>query len=361
MKGIAMFSNNIDIRLIERAFYDSLRANGIAPYSENFEPELDGELHRFRTFEDKAGAKSGAYKIFCDGWPHWFIQDFRKHSDMIHISLDKDYIPIEDRRAYLREHSETTQDFSEENQARQKENQVRAKAEKEAILRAWQEYSYPNSRHVYSGNDHRYLRDKGIETCLYYFGIRLKASYQQGDVARRGELLIPIIDAATREFRSFQHINKFSDGRVFKGFFPGIPVKGGCVELFPYSVRGYLDFTPEPFRKAKGTRSGNLEASELFLCEGLATGLSVLEILSISGRDAGVVVCLSCGNISHVARIWRERDPKLKIIVAADNDAAGVKAAKAAIETGYADSFTLPPVEGLDWNDWLVQQKQKLG
>lgn len=370
-------TNNIDIRLIERAFFDSLKQHSITPYDDDFSPEFDGILHRFRLEGDSNGAKSGAYKAFADQWPHWYIQDYHKGNQMIHVIFSKEYIPAEDRLAYVKNEGGYSEPIrtadrlkaEQERQQRQKEKQaLDAETEKAAILRAWQEYMYQehthlNSSAVHSGKDHPYLQAKHIDYCPYYFGLRVKKTYQpeHGHVARIGELLVPIVDCVTREFRSFQHINTYK-GNTFKGFYPRISIKACCCELFPYEVRQYVDITPEQFRCdcVKGQpHSNRYEADTLFICEGLATGLSVLEILRISGHKAGVTCALSCGNISNIARIWRERNPKLRIIIAADNDAshAGENAAIDTIKAGFADDYTMPPVEGCDWNDRLIQLK----
>ena len=83
-----------------------------------------------------------------------------------------------------------------------------------------------------------------------------------------------------------------------------------------------------------------------YLCEGWATAASVA--LS-TGRPA--VFCLSSGNLPKVAAILAELRPEADLFVAADNDAAGIKAAKESCLQWKA-----PSTAGHDWNDVLLAQ-----
>jgi len=91
--------------------------------------------------------------------------------------------------------------------------------------------------------------------------------------------------------------------------------------------------------------NGSVEG-RTYLCEGWATAASVA--LS-TGRPA--VFCLSSGNLPKVAAILAELRPEADLFVAADNDAAGIKAAQ---ETGL--QWKAPSTEGHDWNDVLLAQ-----
>jgi len=94
--------------------------------------------------------------------------------------------------------------------------------------------------------------------------------------------------------------------------------------------------------------NGSVEG-RTYLCEGWATAASVA--LS-TGRPA--VFCLSSGNLPKVAAILAELRPEADLFVAADNDAAGIKAAK---ETGL--QWKAPSTAGQDWNDVLLAQGEK--
>lgn len=75
-----------------------------------------------------------------------------------------------------------------------------------------------------------------------------------------------------------------------------------------------------------------------YLVEGFATGASVHE-----ATGAKVIVAFGTGNFKNVLEHFTNE----KIIIAADNDEAGIKAAKS---TGLP--YTYPPIEKMDWNDF---------
>lgn len=97
--------------------------------------------------------------------------------------------------------------------------------------------------------------------------------------------------------------------------------------------------------KAKGAvfRMGDKTAPETFLCEGYATGLSILAALRSVGLRASVLVCFSAGNLVHVAPLVKGR-----CFVFADNDKseAGEQAAQ---QTNLP--YCMSPEVGEDAND----------
>lgn len=70
--------------------------------------------------------------------------------------------------------------------------------------------------------------------------------------------------------------------------------------------------------KVKGCYSefGNKEASSIFVCEGLATGLSIL----LAMPDFLIVIAYNCHNLKEVAGNIKTKYPQKKIIIAGDND-----------------------------------------
>ncbi len=96
--------------------------------------------------------------------------------------------------------------------------------------------------------------------------------------------------------------------------------------------------------KGAGMIIGPKVASEIILCEGYATGLSIDKALRQLRLSATVLVCFNDSNIVEIAKMLRTG----RRYVFADNDAsgAGERAAKA---TGL--SYCMSPVEGEDAND----------
>ena len=89
---------------------------------------------------------------------------------------------------------------------------------------------------------------------------------------------------------------------------------------------------------------------EGWLCEGLATGLSVLEALRNLGRDAEVLVCFSATNLRAVNRVAKKH--YLRFFTIADNDASltGENMAKE-----LKHPYWLPPEVGTDANDFHLE------
>ena len=131
-------------------------------------------------------------------------------------------------------------------------------------------------------------------------------------LVREGLLIIPVRDFKTNAVISLQTVGDE------KKFLYGGRTKGGVLVL--------------------GQKWGG---GAKYLCEGYATGLSIKVALASMYKEAQVYVCFSASNLVHVAeRVGGDR------IVVADNDQAGMDAAKA---TGLP--YVHSPVEGEDMND----------
>ena len=97
--------------------------------------------------------------------------------------------------------------------------------------------------------------------------------------------------------------------------------------------------------EAFGVINGPLDGT-CYIAEGWATAASVAES---TGRPA--VFALNSGNLPKVAAVLVEARPNATFIVAADNDDAGIKAAK---ETGLL--YRAPRKKGADWNDVMLEE-----
>ena len=149
---------------------------------------------------------------------------------------------------------------------------------------------------------HAYLAAKGFPS-------------EQGLIDTDGRLVVPMRDCARYErVNSVQWIA--ADGE--KKFLPGGTAKGSVFVLGA--------------------------GPEAWLCEGLATGLSIRAALASLYRQARAVVCFSAGNLSHVAGLLT--GPRF---VMADNDASGA-GQKAAETTGLP--WVMAPEVGMDANDY---------
>ncbi len=155
--------------------------------------------------------------------------------------------------------------------------------------------------------EHNYLHRKGFPDA-------------QGFVAADGALLIPMRNLITNNVQGVQVIRWDEEARSFtKKMSPGMKAKGAVF------------------------RMGDKTAPEAILCEGYATGLSIIAALRSVGLRASVLVCFSAHNLEFIA-------PQVKgrAYVFADHDASGTgeKSAKA---TGLP--YCMSPVMGEDAND----------
>lgn len=366
----------IDEREIERQFFESMRLCQVTPHEEYFPLIMDGNVHYFTVEGERYGHKSGRYYIHADGCPTWGIMDFHKHSEFQCFKFDFLRLDDDTRKEYLSQLNDTN--YQAQIQARKVEGDKRKKEdEQQAILNAWREYHYPSASEF--TERHPYLKAKHVanEHFIFFDGghiARTKKKRQEGDICHIGELLFPFVSATTGEFKGLQRIFARPDmnGKYNRPFYSGTHYRGCCCELIPYSCRTWADPKPAPFFKPTiqatyGTwipayrkslihchRSNDLETDTLFICEGIATGFAVLEL---TGNKLPVLCALSCNNILNVAQAWRKREPRIKIIIAADNDEAGMKAANETEKAGYADQIMTPPVKGFDWNDYLNMKK----
>ena len=176
-----------------------------------------------------------------------------------------------------------------------------AKSYQQTALKARQIWQQSTPVH-----SHDYLTNKGIQAhCARVFG---------------NDLVIPLWNEQ-REISTLQFINSFGGKKFLTG-----GKKKDC-------------FCPI------GTPTDTI-----LICEGFATGASL-------HQDGGLFVAcaMDSGNLESVARVIRRLFRNAQIIVCGDNDLnqAGQNAAmKAAIACG--GSYIIPPIEGMDYNDYLT-------
>ena len=152
---------------------------------------------------------------------------------------------------------------------------------------------------------------KKIEPYHIRKGIDLHGAVQVGS-----DIVVPIVDITGKRVNQ-QTITP--DGK--KKFKQGAPVEGNFLVV------------------------GGKLTGVCYLAEGFATACSVAQSTS---RPA--VFTLNSGNLVKVAKLLQEARPECRFIVAADNDEAGIKAAK---ETGLP--YRAPRETGADWNDIMLK------
>ncbi len=165
---------------------------------------------------------------------------------------------------------------------------------------------------------------KGCQLKEHGYLIRKGLREVQGFVHTNGSLVVPMRDARTNALLGVQSITWDEDAMQWvKKMQPGMRAKGAVLRL------------------------GQERAPLTILCEGYATGLSLLAAVRQMRLAASVVVCFSDSNLVHVAEQLAGR-----VVVFADNDksGAGLRAAEA---TGLPHCMS--PQVGEDANDLHVR------
>ncbi len=166
------------------------------------------------------------------------------------------------------------------------------------------------------GKAHPYLRAKGVDA----HGLRL---------AKDGALLVPMRDGIDGRVQNIQRIY-WRDGGLLKGKrrAPGASKK----LALSGTTKGLVHGIGDPVETA-------------YICEGYGTAAAVYEA---TGELA--VCAFGAGNLAEAARLISREMPDVRIVIAADNDNAGFKAAtKAARAVGA--SVARPQQRGWDFCD----------
>ena len=301
---------NFDLFDIQQQLLAFMLLNGIFPYDQNMPISTDGRIHRFRTRDDDASDKSGAYCIFYDTWPAGWVEDWRNHTGAISWSFPRENLNQEGQSffddAKYKKALQVAKKHQQEALKLQKEKQI--EASENARIRFEQARPAPQN--------HPYLQKKNVPV----LGLR----------EMDGKLVVPLRDAELR-FMSLQWI----DAEGNKKFYPDAPTKGAF-----YSVA--LDvLTPrEP----------------ILIAEGYATMATLYEITGYA-----CVAAMNCHNLLPVAQSLKDKYPDNKIIFMADNDfrttdnpgitAADEACRKLNLHGVIAPEFK-PSDEGSDWNDF---------
>ena len=263
------------------SFVNFARAHGVDINPNNLYPS--DRIRRTGTV-DKPSSKNGAY--FYDGQRGW-VMNWAEEARVIWYE-DPNAKPWTDqeKREWAAKRNKANAD---------KDNSYQMAAERADIL-----------LRTAKMEQHPYLEIKGFAD-------------MQGNVMG-GKLLVPMRNVITGKLQGFQEIYWDEPNRKYeKKMLHGMRAKNGVLYM------------------------GSKEATETWLVEGYATGLSLHKALRSVGLNAAVVVCFSAVNMIQVAdQIKGDR------YVFADNDESKT-GEKAAIETGLP--WTMADEVGMDAND----------
>jgi putative DNA primase/helicase len=234
----------------------AMRAAGLAPAKEIDLPG-DGKLQRYRVQGDKAGSRNG-----------WVVL----HSHPIMAGAFGSWKTGEshtwrDQSAQSQtpaERAELLRVLQEMQRARAAEQALVQASARERAARLW-------ATATPASNAHPYLQRKAINA----YGIR----------RLRDMLVIP-----ARDVHGKLHTLQFISTDGSKRF-----LSGGRIVGCYFAIGRVFD--------------------SLLLAEGLATGSTLHQ-----ATGAAVAVCFNCGNLLPVARTLRDKFPRLRLVICADND-----------------------------------------
>ena len=287
-------------------FADALHRAGLRPKGA---PIMDGQKHRVPVEGDSKGKRSGTYIGHLDDRPAGYIHNF-KTGEEIRWSASRpaqEMSPAE--RAAARERIDA------ERTARETSRNHQEAAVSHLATAIWNGAKPARS--------HPYLAAKGIQP----HGLRQDS---------RGNLLVPMHDV---------------DRRLW-----------GVQKI---SAEGRKLFMRDGRKQGTHTLLGELQpGAPLVIAEGIATAATIRQATGLA-----TVAAFDSGNLEHVARAFRERDPARPIIIAGDNDhhlprrqspLPNVGQEKAAATAQAVAGIVLTPAfapadTGTDWNDYAAQ------
>jgi putative DNA primase/helicase len=221
-------------------------------------PIDDGELHRFRVDGDKANALNGWYVLHGGDFPAGAFGCWKRGINQTWSAISKGQMTDKQRKNHEKRLEE----------AKNKRDYERRERQRNAAIKSGQLWIQAETE---VDSKHPYLIAKQIQP----LGIR-----QLNDT-----LLIPIQNAL-QELVNLQRIT--FDGQ--KRF-----MYGGAVQSC-YTVLGEL-------------------LENAYLCEGYATGVTIHQ-----ATQQPVIIAFNAGNLSSVIKSLAITNPKLKLMLAADND-----------------------------------------
>lgn len=268
-------------------FIDAMRAAGCGPAHPTI--LADNKFHDYQIDTDPPNKKKGYYILdIIDGFPRGGFGDRRRDFHAFKPRMNRAW--SEDEKKEWRKKAEAAQ---------KKQDQEMAAIHAEAAGKAAQRWE-----HGIVANDHVYLERKKIQA-------------HGAKIDNHGNLLIPMV--SDDKLFGIQSITLEGDKYFMRG-----ARKKGC----------YYPLT-----------SANENMDTIIICEGFATGATIREELLLP-----VIVAFDAGNLKSVAISFKAKYPFSLIVIACDNDKAGIKYGTEAAEAVKGQTVW-PSVEDKDFND----------
>ena len=302
---------------IIRQVFNHMHDLGISPLGDIQIKTDTNTMQRYTIEGDKRGSDNGFYRVFTDGVPSWVIGSWKlgiKETG----SFNPEGLSSSDREAYNARISNREYMAECERKRKQIEEEERKRKE-QAMKDAYNEYNAAPM----ADNSHKYLIRKN------------KKVWQDFHENANGELLIPLYDAETEEFRTYQRI----DAEGNKKYRLGTSPTSACYTYIPKN--------PDNIH---------------IICEGITTGQTVYYL---EGEKHRVTCTTSCGNFRPVMERLKKRYPDDIFIIAADNDIEtemergfnpGKREAERLLNLGLVSGVIIPEFQngeiGSDWEDY---------
>ena len=294
-------NTNTIVNTTQEQFIDALKSAGVFLAADaHIIP--DGQLHRARAADDKAGALSIWYNLHLDTPASGVAGNWKTGARLTWCSKRQSALTASESAEIARRITEDKRRAQEATEARHKDAAAKA-------IRIWTDAAPASPRHPY-------LERKGIA---------LGIARQSG-----ASLVLPVVD-----FSGALHGLQFIDAEGGKRFISGMAKAGHFIP-----TGGDPDGTRPPW-----------------ITEGHATAATIQamrpEVCTIAACDAG--------NLLSVATEARRRWPSVSLVVCPDFDAIGRQKGQEAAEKARAK--ILPPPERIpegatDWNDWANHRRE---
>ena len=193
-----MFYNEINFNeeTIREQFKTAMKQAGVIPKSDNMILEIDGQLHRFQTQDDKGGNVSGCYKLYDSGQlPAGYFQDWRKNIKR-NWHFDTTGMP----KTYKLSKEEYIKQKREQEEAHRKVQKLQAEKYQEAIRKAHQVYIKTPA--MTDKTESHYLKTKGrnVYNLLEYQPEKLKPHEYHDNI------IFPLVNSQTMQFQGYQRM-----------------------------------------------------------------------------------------------------------------------------------------------------------
>lgn len=374
MKNIA---NSIvfDTDEIRDQLIAAMKDNNCEPHDPNEINQFDGNIHRYTIEGHKTASNNGAYKVYSEGWPNGWFQDWKTGNKDDIIKWKFDIENSKHRNEYQSWTDEQRAQFKEENERKMQARKAEAEKKRiEALNKAKAEYNralpyYELTKREYNqADEHAYFFNKGIIPQQFqYSNIRLLDN----------KLIIPLVNARTNQLQTYQYIIEtgvkdkeklmsvnfeertklFAEIKSEKRFLKDVPTSEAC---YIFWSSGYFEGSPKIALVAEGYTTA-------LQCR-VFTGTTELDKgTAITKYPYPVIASMNCGNMGKVISGLKHNPQFIgyRFIVCADNDHktkektgknTGIdeaeKLLKEGLIMGYITPVFEPDEEGTDWEDF---------